>query len=276
MRGLAPGAVQCGDLQLAGRTALGSIVAWVNRTLPSEPTEEAIEAVDELVPEDDEFRPYLLRFVTLIVLSAGIAAFGPGADGAGGAGVAGLAGQRDAAAPGRGHAAAGAVFAPAVPGGGQQDGEDQGLGHRRTPRLGAIMHASVRRGLIAVKGRRGARGAAGNGCLASVWQAYGKRRVGGAPPAPRPRRMTRAGRRAIMGPLQPKEAAMAESVYKLIEIVGTSSESWDKAAAVAVERAGSSLRDLRVAEVTEQDVVIENGKVSLYRTKLKISLKLED
>jgi len=69
---------------------------------------------------------------------------------------------------------------------------------------------------------------------------------------------------------------MSDSVYKIVEIVGTSKESWDKAAAVAVERAGSSLRDLRVAEVTEQDVVIENGKVSLYRTKLKISLKLED
>jgi flavin-binding protein dodecin len=57
---------------------------------------------------------------------------------------------------------------------------------------------------------------------------------------------------------------------------GTSPESWDKAAAVAIERASGTLRDLRVAEVTEQDVVIENGKVSLYRTKLKVSLKLEE
>lgn len=66
------------------------------------------------------------------------------------------------------------------------------------------------------------------------------------------------------------------SVYKLIEIVGTSPESWDKAAAVAVERAGSTLRDLRIAEVTAQDVVIENGKISEYRTKLKVSFKFED
>ena len=74
----------------------------------------------------------------------------------------------------------------------------------------------------------------------------------------------------------PNEGAKLMSVYKMIEIVGTSPESWDKAAAVAVERAGSTLRDLRVAEVTDQDVVIENGKISLYRTKLKISFKFED
>jgi flavin-binding protein dodecin len=69
---------------------------------------------------------------------------------------------------------------------------------------------------------------------------------------------------------------MTDSVYKVTEIVGTSPESWDKAAAVAIERASGTLRDLRIAEVTEQDLVIENGKVSLYRTKLKVSLKLED
>ena len=69
---------------------------------------------------------------------------------------------------------------------------------------------------------------------------------------------------------------MPDSVYKIIEIVGTSPDSWDKAAANAVERAGSSLRDLRIAEVTEQDVVIEDGKVSQYRTKLKVSFKFED
>jgi flavin-binding protein dodecin len=69
---------------------------------------------------------------------------------------------------------------------------------------------------------------------------------------------------------------MADSVYKMIEIVGTSPDSWDKAAAVAIERAAGSLRDLRVAEATEQDVVIENGKISLYRVKLKVSMKLED
>lgn len=69
---------------------------------------------------------------------------------------------------------------------------------------------------------------------------------------------------------------MSDSVYKIIEIVGTSSESWDKAAANAVERAGSNLRDLRIAEVSDQDVVVENGKVSSYRTKLKVSFKFED
>lgn len=69
---------------------------------------------------------------------------------------------------------------------------------------------------------------------------------------------------------------MAESVYKVIEIVGTSSDSWDKAAAAAVKRASKSLRDLRVAEVTAKDVVIENGEISAYRTKLKVSFKFED
>jgi dodecin len=69
---------------------------------------------------------------------------------------------------------------------------------------------------------------------------------------------------------------MAESVYKVIELVGTSSESWEKAAAAAVERASQSLRDLRVAEVVEQDLVIEKGKVEAYRTKLKVSFKYED
>jgi dodecin len=68
---------------------------------------------------------------------------------------------------------------------------------------------------------------------------------------------------------------MAESVYKVIELVGTSGESWEKAAMAAVERAGQSLRDLRVAEVVEQDLVIENGKVEAYRTKLKVSFKYE-
>ena len=66
---------------------------------------------------------------------------------------------------------------------------------------------------------------------------------------------------------------MAESVYKVIELVGTSSESWEKAAKMAVERAAKSLRDLRVAEVVEQDLVIEKGKVTSYRTKVKLSFK---
>lgn len=69
---------------------------------------------------------------------------------------------------------------------------------------------------------------------------------------------------------------MSDSVYKVIEIVGTSPDSWDKAAAVAVARASKSLRDLRVAEVTEQDVVIEKGAITAYRTKLKVSFKFED
>jgi hypothetical protein len=69
---------------------------------------------------------------------------------------------------------------------------------------------------------------------------------------------------------------MPGSVYKLVEIIGTSPNSWDEAAKIAVERAGSSLRDLRVAEVVANDIIIENGKVQAYRTKLKMSFKLED
>ena len=68
---------------------------------------------------------------------------------------------------------------------------------------------------------------------------------------------------------------MAETVYKVIELVGSSTESWEKAAQAAVERAAQSLRDLRVAEVTAQDVVIENGKVEAFRTKVKVSFKYE-
>ena len=69
---------------------------------------------------------------------------------------------------------------------------------------------------------------------------------------------------------------MAESVYKVVELVGTSKESWEKAATAAVERAGQSLRDLRVAEVTEQDMVLEDGKVQEFRCKVKVSFKFED
>jgi dodecin len=68
---------------------------------------------------------------------------------------------------------------------------------------------------------------------------------------------------------------MAESVYKVIELVGTSTDSWEKAAKAAIERASQSLRDLRVAQVVEQDLVIEKGKVEAYRTKLKVSFKYE-
>jgi flavin-binding protein dodecin len=68
---------------------------------------------------------------------------------------------------------------------------------------------------------------------------------------------------------------MAESVYKIIELVGTSPESWEKAVAATVATAAKSLRDLRVAEVTQLDVTIENGEVSLYRAKVKLSFKYE-
>jgi dodecin len=69
---------------------------------------------------------------------------------------------------------------------------------------------------------------------------------------------------------------MAESVYKVIELVGTSPESWEKAATAAVERASKSLSDLRVAEVSELDMKLENGKVTGYRAKVKVSFKYRD
>jgi dodecin len=69
---------------------------------------------------------------------------------------------------------------------------------------------------------------------------------------------------------------MAESVYKIIELVGTSTESWEKAAAAAVERAGQSLRDLRIAQVVELDLQLNKGKVEAYRAKVKVSFKYED
>ena len=69
---------------------------------------------------------------------------------------------------------------------------------------------------------------------------------------------------------------MAESVYKVIEIVGSSGESWEKAASAAIERASNSLRDLRIGEVVEQDLHIEDGKISAYRIRLKISFKFEE
>ena len=66
-----------------------------------------------------------------------------------------------------------------------------------------------------------------------------------------------------------------ESVYKVIELVGTSSESWEKAAAAAVELASKSLRDLRIAEVVAMDMHLEDGKIVTYRTKIKVSFKFE-
>ena len=68
---------------------------------------------------------------------------------------------------------------------------------------------------------------------------------------------------------------MSDSVYSVVELVGVSSESWEKAAANAVETAGQSLRDLRIAEVVEQDLQVENRKVKAYRTKIKVSFKYE-
>ena len=66
---------------------------------------------------------------------------------------------------------------------------------------------------------------------------------------------------------------MADTVYRVTELIGTSSQSWEAAARVAVETASKSLRDLRVAEVVEQDMTIENGKVTSYRVKLNVSFK---
>jgi len=68
---------------------------------------------------------------------------------------------------------------------------------------------------------------------------------------------------------------MPESVYKIIELVGTSTESWEKAAAAAVKTASKTLRDLRIAEVSQLDLQIEKGKVRAYRAKLKVSFKYE-
>jgi flavin-binding protein dodecin len=67
--------------------------------------------------------------------------------------------------------------------------------------------------------------------------------------------------------------AMADSVYKVIQLVGTSSDSWEQAAASAVAKATESLRDLRIAEVTDLDLVIENGAVTAYRAKVNVSFK---
>jgi len=72
-----------------------------------------------------------------------------------------------------------------------------------------------------------------------------------------------------------KEGNMPESVYKIITLVGTSTESWEKAAAAAVEQASKSLRDLRIAEVQELDMQLENGKILAYRAKVRISFKYE-
>ena len=69
---------------------------------------------------------------------------------------------------------------------------------------------------------------------------------------------------------------MTESTYKIIELVGTSDVSWEEAAKTAINTAGKSLRDLRVAEVTRNDVTIENGKITSFRTRLNVSFRYED
>lgn len=69
---------------------------------------------------------------------------------------------------------------------------------------------------------------------------------------------------------------MAESVYKVIELVGSSSESWEKAAAAAIKKASESLEDLRIAEVSDMDMQIKDGKIEAYRVKVKVSFKFKD
>ena len=68
---------------------------------------------------------------------------------------------------------------------------------------------------------------------------------------------------------------MATSVYKVIELIGTSPDSWEKAAGAAVARAAQTLRDLRIAEISELDVQIQDGQVTAYRAKVKVSFKYE-
>ncbi len=70
-----------------------------------------------------------------------------------------------------------------------------------------------------------------------------------------------------------KKGESADSVYKVVELVGTSSKSWEDAAANAVETAAGSLRDLRVAEIVKQDMTVENGKVAAYRARVLVSFK---
>jgi flavin-binding protein dodecin len=71
------------------------------------------------------------------------------------------------------------------------------------------------------------------------------------------------------------EIVMPENVYKVIELVGTSTESWEKATAAAINRASKTLRDLRVAEIVKLDVQLKNGKVEAYRSRISVSFKYE-
>ena len=94
---------------------------------------------------------------------------------------------------------------------------------------------------------------------------------------------TKSGRTSILGALKSplpnktrgKEEVMTDSVYKVIELVGTSTESWEKAAKAAVDRASKSLRDLRIAEVALLDMQLKDGKIEAYRARVKVSFKYE-
>ncbi len=68
---------------------------------------------------------------------------------------------------------------------------------------------------------------------------------------------------------------MADNVYKIIELIGTSNESWEKAAANAINKAAETLRDLRIAEISELDMQLKDGKIEAYRAKVKVSFKFE-
>ena len=72
-----------------------------------------------------------------------------------------------------------------------------------------------------------------------------------------------------------RKKAPVDTVYKVVEVIGTSSESWEKAARTAVETAASSLRDLRIAEVVKQDMKVEDGKVVAFRTRVLLSFKYQ-
>jgi dodecin len=103
-------------------------------------------------------------------------------------------------------------------------------------------------------------------------QSPGARRIMRRAGAPTRQRMPwRAGRSNN----KHAEQTMAESVYKVIELVGTSTESWEKAAAAAVNQASKSLRDLRIAEIVQLDMHVQNGKIAAYRAKVKVSFKFE-
>jgi flavin-binding protein dodecin len=89
-----------------------------------------------------------------------------------------------------------------------------------------------------------------------------------------PKAWLAALRRGFQAPLS-MEVQMTDSVYKVVTLVGTSTESWEKAAKAAVDAASHSLRELRIAEVVKQDMVITDGKVEAYRTKIRVSFKYE-